>query len=196
MKFTSKWAPCFLAFELTNSETPVGCFQVLSYVKSVAIGVIFIKFWVPQQCYVTSGRRWSRSSYIAYPAYMSGRNFRWSRPTELQRQFCVYFPNYPLHSSTSLLLIHHLPFYLFQTHSTAATTEALLSADQHLQHSSVNRFCFLWVPNSAPPSVGFYFDIFCFPCSSVFCVVFTETLVHLAVNVCLFMPLFYSLVKV
>ena len=36
--------------ELTNSETPVGCFHVLSYVNSVAIGVIFIKFWVPQQC--------------------------------------------------------------------------------------------------------------------------------------------------
>ena len=31
----------------------MGCFQVLSYVNLVAIGIIFIKFWDPQPCYVT-----------------------------------------------------------------------------------------------------------------------------------------------
>ena len=47
-----------------------------------------------------------------------------------------------------------------------------------------------------PEAAGFYFDIFCsfhvcpFPCSSIFCVMFTETLAHLAVNAGLFMPLF------
>ena len=52
--FTQLTKPSFLDFELTNSETALGCFQVMSYVNSVAIGIILDKSWVPQQCVVTS----------------------------------------------------------------------------------------------------------------------------------------------
>ena len=37
-----------------NSETALGCFQVMSYVNSVAIGIILEYNWVPHQCVVTS----------------------------------------------------------------------------------------------------------------------------------------------
>ena len=46
--FTQLTKPSFLDFELTNSETALGCFQVMSYVNSVAIGIILDKSWVPQ----------------------------------------------------------------------------------------------------------------------------------------------------
>ena len=37
-----------------NSETALGCFQVMSYVNSMAIGVILEHNWVPQKYVVTS----------------------------------------------------------------------------------------------------------------------------------------------
>ena len=37
-----------------NSETALGCFQVMSYVNSVAIDIILEHNWVPHQCVVTS----------------------------------------------------------------------------------------------------------------------------------------------
>ena len=60
----------FLDFELTNSETALGCFQVMSYVNSVAIGIILDKSWVPQQCVVTSlqtHRRFSGTFVLTFP---------------------------------------------------------------------------------------------------------------------------------
>ena len=115
----------------------------MSYVNSVAIGVIFIQFWVPQQCYVTSVQtqrtHWAPNSTFVF-TFPTTQHFTLTR--------IHYF-------------IHHFTFSFSQTHSRA-TTEAHLFADQHLQHSSVNRFCFRWGPYSAPPFVGFYFDFFVF----------------------------------
>ena len=43
-----------MSIDLSNSETALGCFQVISYVNAMAIGAIFKHNWVPQQCVVTS----------------------------------------------------------------------------------------------------------------------------------------------
>ena len=82
--------------------------------------------------------------------------------------FVFTFPTTQHFTPALHYFIHHFPFSFSQTHSTA-TTEAQLSADQHLQHSSVNRFCFRWDPYSAPPIcwVLFWYFLF-FPCSSIF----------------------------
>ena len=68
--FTQLTKLSFLDFELTNSETALGCFQVMSYVNSVAIGIILDKSWVPQQCVVTSlqtHRRFSGTFVLTFP---------------------------------------------------------------------------------------------------------------------------------
>ena len=58
-------------------------------------------------------------------------------------------------------------------------------------HRSVHRFLFP-VRSKFSPSIYWvlFWHFLFFPCSSIFCVVFTEILAHLAVNFCLFMPLF------
>ena len=58
-------------------------------------------------------------------------------------------------------------------------------------HCFVHRFLFPVRPKVSPSIcwILFWYFLF-FPCSSIFCVVFTETLAHLVVNACLFMPLF------
>ena len=60
-------------------------------------------------------------------------------------------------------------------------------------HSSVHQFLFSVRPKFSPSICWVLFWYFFFPCSSIFCVVFTETLAHLVMNSCLFMPLFFTL---
>ena len=77
-----------------NSETTLGCFQVMSYVNSVAIGIILEHNWVPHQC-----------------SYITGD------PQKLQRIFCNNFANYPCCSL-------HLTFPFHSSKSTTVTPQS------------------------------------------------------------------------
>ena len=77
-----------------NLETALDCFQVMSYVNSVAIGIILEHNWVPHQC-----------------SYITGD------PQKLQRIFCNNFANYPCCSL-------HLTFPFHSSKSTTVTPQS------------------------------------------------------------------------
>ena len=159
----------FLDFELTNSETALGCFQVMSYVNLVAIGIILDKSWVSQQCAVTSlqtHRRFSGTFVLTFPK---------THASLLPLTFPFLSPKPTTHQQLNW--------------SRALCWSAPSARDIH---SSVHRFLFPVRPKVSPSIcwILFWYFLF-FPCSFIFCVVFTETLAHLVVNACLFMPLFF-----
>ena len=96
-----------------------------------------------------------------------------------------------------------LSLFLLPNPQHTSTTEAELQfhwsapSARDIHTAPFTTFCFRWDPNSAPPSVGFYFDIFfCFfhvPPFFVLCLLrLWLTWLWMLVYLCLF---FYSLLK-
>ena len=158
-----------MSIDLSNSETALGCFQVISYVNAMAIGAILKHNWVPQQCVVTSLQTHRNSNGYFVIIF----------PTTHARSLHLTFP-FPSPKPTA-----HFNNW------SKAPVPPISTFSSKYTHSFVHWFLFPMRPKFNPSIcwVLFWYFLF-FPSSSIFCVVFTETLAHLTVNACLFMPLF------